>query len=62
MLTSVRVELVRLEKEVIRQSLLLYQMEVVQRDPEGAAEIMPEWEGAVERLREFCKLHGIERR
>ena len=45
--------------EVAYQADQLYQMLVVQDDPEGAAEVRPHFEKAVERLRAFDKELGI---
>lgn len=49
----------RLLEEVARQADSLYQFETIQNDPEGAAEIMPDFNRAVEALRAFDKEHRL---
>lgn len=49
----------KLLEEVARQADALYQFEVIQNDPEGAAEVMPDFIKAVEALRSFDKEHRL---
>lgn len=50
---------IELLEEVAKQADALYQLEIVQNDAEGAAEIMPDFERAILALREFDKRVGL---